>query len=402
MASTPVPSPPPPATPTRAGLVTTLAQSFAGVKTFIANMVLESQLRVEGELAAMSGVRFADSTLLSTAPVIPDVSGYARKVGDNFTGAIGVVRINFEDGTFQTTAPGAAPDLTPYLAKAGGTMTGPLAVTRLDFPNGSYMTAAPPPPPDLTPYLPRAGGVMSGPLYMQGASGQTSNIFEVRDFIGRVGLSITPDGRMQLPGPPIGLGAAKMVTLTQGHSINFGTPNDNLWSDGVTLRTDGNFRLAPGGTLFSNNLRSATSEQTFYIIGTQPDGGIAVAFSTATVHANPNGKIFSFQNGGYPQLSVSVHGKLVRDPGNPGKAPGNINANGCAVGWAVIPAGQSQVRVTANTVFSSSLVRVHIQQAAHDATLQRVLGYVPDVGYFDVIGNAAATSAVTVWWEICN
>lgn len=199
-------------------------------------------------------------------------------------------------------------------------------------------------------------------------------------------------------GAPSGV---ERITLPQGNYINFGSSGQVLYSDGGQLVTNGNLSLGPASTLTARIIKAETS-QTLYLQGQAPDapGSVAVAISTTTVYTT-SGYIFAFQNAGTNQLLISFKGKLSRQMQNASKVSGNITASG-PVGYAVIPSGSSSLVVTNDHVTSESIIAVHFNQAAFDATLNVVMGHVIGAGSFSIIGNASATSNVEVWWEVQN
>jgi hypothetical protein len=69
-------------------------------------------------------------------------------------------------------------------------------------------------------------------------------------------------------------------------------------------------------------------------------------------------------------------------------------------GRAVVAAGQSTTTVQNPLVNASTSVNCQIAQSVADATFNTILRVVPSAGSFQIIGNANATAAVQVAWDI--
>ena len=80
-------------------------------------------------------------------------------------------------------------------------------------------------------------------------------------------------------------------------------------------------------------------------------------------------------------------------------APANAVTINTTAGRLKIPAASSSVVVTCSACFATSII--HLQLETADATLTRVIP-VPAAGSFSISGNAAATAATTVTFEITN
>lgn len=71
-------------------------------------------------------------------------------------------------------------------------------------------------------------------------------------------------------------------------------------------------------------------------------------------------------------------------------------------GFAAIAIGASSVVITNPYVDVTSTVQAIVAQTAADATLTSVVRVVPAAGSFTIFGNANATAATVVSWEVIN
>lgn len=71
-------------------------------------------------------------------------------------------------------------------------------------------------------------------------------------------------------------------------------------------------------------------------------------------------------------------------------------------GFAAIAIGASSVVITNPYVDATSVVQATVAQTTADATLTSVLRVVPAAGSFTIFGNANATAATVVSWEVVN
>lgn len=97
---------------------------------------------------------------------------------------------------------------------------------------------------------------------------------------------------------------------------------------------------------------------------------------------------------------VDPNGKVLVNAGDSSSVPGNATLN-APFGKSTIPAGASSIVITNACCTSNSLVRAWVMQASEDATLVRVRA-APGSGSLTIYGNAAATAAVVVAWEVIN
>lgn len=98
--------------------------------------------------------------------------------------------------------------------------------------------------------------------------------------------------------------------------------------------------------------------------------------------------------------SVSKNGRINRTTATASSA-GNVTQN-TWTGKAKIAVGASSVVVSNNLVKSTSLVRAWVQQSVDDITLKHIVRTDCTNGTLTIVGNANATSEVTVAWEIVN
>ncbi len=87
--------------------------------------------------------------------------------------------------------------------------------------------------------------------------------------------------------------------------------------------------------------------------------------------------------------------------GDSSATPGEARVE-APTGRSAIAAGAASVTVYNSRCRADSLIRAWVQQTAADATLLRVERTDAAEGSFTIYGNAAATAAVTVGWEILN
>lgn len=87
---------------------------------------------------------------------------------------------------------------------------------------------------------------------------------------------------------------------------------------------------------------------------------------------------------------------------NSAAVPNSSTAGSYRSGRAIIPAGSSSVVVTNPLVNAASSVTAAIAQAANDATLTSISRILPAAGSFTITGNANATAAVVVAWDLGN
>lgn len=152
-----------------------------------------------------------------------------------------------------------------------------------------------------------------------------------------------------------------------------------------------NWNAVPGASQFKVYGRTTGAEQLIATVGGQTftfldSGSITPSGALPTVNQTGN---------------ISTAGKLI-DTGatNASGSPGAATQNS-ATGKSAIAAGASSVTITNAFCTASSLVAAWIQQAAFDATLTTIVAN-PGAGSFTITGNAAATAAVTIAWEILN
>jgi len=69
-------------------------------------------------------------------------------------------------------------------------------------------------------------------------------------------------------------------------------------------------------------------------------------------------------------------------------------------GFAAIAAGAASVVVTNPNMTATTVVSARVAQAAADATLTSILRVTPANGSFTITGNANATAATVVSWDI--
>ena len=84
---------------------------------------------------------------------------------------------------------------------------------------------------------------------------------------------------------------------------------------------------------------------------------------------------------------------------NSAAVPNSSTAGSYRSGRAIIPAGSSSVVVTNPLVNAASSVTAAIAQAATLTSISRIL---PAAGSFTITGNANATAAVVVAWDLGN
>lgn len=101
------------------------------------------------------------------------------------------------------------------------------------------------------------------------------------------------------------------------------------------------------------------------------------------------------QVNGQASFTKHVDPNTTDQSGSPGAATQNS-----ATGLSAIAASASSVVITNSLCLAGSRVQAWVQQASADATLLQVVRTSVAAGAFTIYGNAVATSAVVVAWEV--
>ena len=102
-------------------------------------------------------------------------------------------------------------------------------------------------------------------------------------------------------------------------------------------------------------------------------------------------------NGAVLRSGKNIDSGATDASGTPGASTQNS-----ATGKSAIAAGASSVTITNSMCLAGSLARAWVQQASADATLLRVERMSVSAGSFTVYGNASATAATVIAWEVLN
>jgi hypothetical protein len=385
------PSSPPNASATVRGLVSTLAQTFAGAKTFLARAVFQlgitaglARLDLRSDLGAgasdvcnVVGSTVADASVNATADLWSARTGiggtevtHARLV----KGAM-IVDESVAFGRFLSDRPGvsqgqvghriALAELGLYNLNGAGALALNLG-TGSSRASGSFTAGG---NLNSTAGVFAAGAGMS--VDVRGTLGAGAS-----DVVSKVGTTLA-DGSVNA--------LAKLFSVRTGLG---GTEVEKIWIDKqgdfrAGAPTFGLFRGASASLGFVSVDDSIGAQMRFGAIRWVLDNGSATLTDQAVL-----GNLVRFEiNGRQSHLGTD-------STGTPGAA--TINR---PTGKSAIAAGASSVVITNSLVTAAS--RVIITPHARDATCKEIIA-VPAAGSFTVSGTANATAALPFSWEISN
>lgn len=174
-----------------------------------------------------------------------------------------------------------------------------------------------------------------------------------------------------------------------GETLAFAEKSYTLGSTGGV---NVNWQPVPGAAQFKIYGRTTGAE---LLIGTV-DANIFTFLDNGSV--TPSGALPTANTtGNYSTAGKRIDANASNSSGSPGAA--TLNS---ATGKSAIAAAASSVVITNNLCTTNSIVQAWVQQSTADATLTQVIRTSAAAGSFTIYGNANATAATVVAWEIIN
>lgn len=190
---------------------------------------------------------------------------------------------------------------------------------------------------------------------------------------------------------------------------NAATTSTDFWGGVRVLTTNGGGFSNAVGQTFDSRAASGVNAVTVNTNGARIDFGAG-----ASDYASSDGTIVTFAGpiavtGAVQASSASIAsgkflvsgatGKLSFDTTDSSGAPGAVTINKPS-GQAAVAAGAAVVTITNNTVTTSSIIYIAVQQS--DATCNSVRTIIPAAGSFTVTLNTTCTSATKIGFIVFN